>query len=62
MLPGRDQPSTFGAEGLNFCVRDGNRWNPFAIATGNGVVLFAHPDNRTGTFESLPVFLRSSQF
>ena len=34
MLPGRVQPSTFGAEGLNFCVRDGNRWDPFAIATG----------------------------
>ena len=34
-LPGRVQPSTIGAEGLNFCVRDGNRWDPFAIATGN---------------------------
>ena len=35
ILPGRVQPSTFGAEGLNFCVRYGNRWDPFAIATGN---------------------------
>ena len=35
ILPGRFQPSTFGAEGLNFCVRHGNRWNPFAIITGN---------------------------
>ena len=35
ILPGRVQPSTFSAEGLNFCVRYGNRWNPFAIATGN---------------------------
>ena len=34
-LPGRYQPSTIGAEGLNFCVRDGNRWIPLAIATGN---------------------------
>ena len=34
-LPGRVQPSTIGAEGLNFCVRNGNRWDPFAIATGN---------------------------
>lgn len=34
-LPGRVQPSTIGAEGLNFCVRNGNRWIPFAIATGN---------------------------
>jgi hypothetical protein len=24
-LPGRYQPSTIGAEGLNFCVRDGYR-------------------------------------
>ena len=34
-LPGRVQPSTIGAEGLNFCVRYGNRWDPFAIVTGN---------------------------
>ena len=38
-LPGRVQPSTIGAEGLNFCVRYGNRWDPFAIATGNCIVL-----------------------
>ena len=37
-LPGRVQPSTIGAEGLNFCVRDGNRWDPFAIATGNCII------------------------
>ena len=36
ILPGRVQPSTFGTEGLNCCVRNGNRWNPFVIATGNG--------------------------
>ena len=48
-LPGRVQPSTIGAEGLNFCVRYGNRWDPFAIATGNcsvcggrGRCAFAH--------------------
>ena len=35
ILPGRVQPSTFGTEGLNFCVRDGNRWDPFVIVTGN---------------------------
>ena len=34
-LPGRLQPSTIGAERLNFCVRHGNRWIPFAIVTGN---------------------------
>ena len=38
-LPGRVQPSTIGAEGLNFCVRDGNRWDPFAIVTGNCCVV-----------------------
>ena len=36
ILPGRVQPSTFGTEGLNCCVRNGNRWDPFVIATGNG--------------------------
>ena len=35
MLPGRVQPSTFGTERLNFCVRDGNRCDPLVIATGN---------------------------
>ena len=39
ILPGRVQPSTFGAEGLNFCVRYGNRWDPFAIATGNYIII-----------------------
>ena len=34
-LPGRLQPSTIGTEGLNFCVRYGNRWDPFVITTGN---------------------------
>ena len=49
-LPGRVQPSTIGAEGLNFCVRDGNRWNPFAITTGNlfsRSSLSRYPDNCT---------------
>ena len=40
-LPGRVQPSTIGAEGLNFCVRYGNRWYPFAIITGNCELLFS---------------------
>ena len=34
-LPGRCQPSTISAWRLNFCVRDGNRWDPPAIVTGN---------------------------
>ena len=32
-LPGRCHPSTIGDEELNCCVRDGNRWVLFAIAT-----------------------------
>ena len=34
-LPGRLQPSTICAKGLNFCVRHVYRWFPFAFATGN---------------------------
>ena len=34
-LPGRLQPSTIGVLRLNFCVRNGNRWNPQAITTAN---------------------------
>lgn len=30
--------SIVGAEGLNYCVRNENRWNPFAIVTRNGTV------------------------
>ena len=32
--PRGKSPSTIGAEGLNFRVRDGNGWDPFAKATG----------------------------
>ena len=41
ILPGRVQPSTFSTGELNFCVRDGNRWNLSVIATGNGSYLVA---------------------
>ena len=34
-LPGRFQPSTISVLRLNFCVRDGNKWIPQAIVTGN---------------------------
>ena len=44
MLPGRVQPSTFGTERLNFCVRDGNRWDPLVIATGNGELFSSLPE------------------
>ena len=36
-LPGGYPPSTIGAWRLNCCVRDGNRWDPPAIATGKWV-------------------------
>ena len=53
-LPGRFQPSTISVLRLNFCVRDGNRWIPQAIVTGNiGLSRFpSHPQNRTGRFGS----------
>ena len=38
-LPGRLQPSTIGVLRLNFCVRNGNRWNPQAITTAKGELL-----------------------
>ena len=37
IFPGRRQPSIFDDEKLNFCVRDGNRWNLLSIATGYGI-------------------------
>ena len=49
-LPGPRGPSTIGAEGLNFSVRNGKRCFPLAIATGNfarpraGVVLATVPE------------------
>ena len=39
-LPGRYQPSTIDVLRLNFCVRNGNRWNPQAIATAKGEQVF----------------------
>ena len=33
IFPGRRQPSIFDVKELNFCVRNGNRWNLFAIST-----------------------------
>ena len=58
-LPGRVQPSTIGAEGLNFCVRNGNRWDPFAIATGNCNVfcfrVIARPSQSSRWFADAPI-------
>ena len=42
ILPGRVQPSTFSTGELNFCVRDGNRWNLSVIATGNAFTFRFH--------------------
>ena len=56
-LPGRVQPSTFGAKRLNCCVRNGNRWNPLAIATGNGLLSF-----RARSASSLPPPSRGFRF
>ena len=33
IFPGRHQPSIFDANELNFCVRNGNRWDLAAINT-----------------------------
>ena len=51
-LPDRYQSSTIGTEGLNFCVRYGNRWDPFVIATGNGE-LFNSTSNRSAPLPEL---------
>ena len=59
ILPGRLQPSTFGTEGLNFCVRNGNRWDPFVITTGN-IELKSGLKAVSGSFMPLrPSLLRS---
>ena len=34
IFPGRLQPRIFGTTKLNFCVRNGNRWNLGVIGTG----------------------------
>ena len=52
-LPGRVQPSTISAEGLNFCVRNENRWIPFAIVTGMVECLLAHSQLHSKVFPSI---------
>ena len=54
-LPGRLQPSTIGVLRLNFCVRNGNRWNPQAITTAKGELclppsLYARLGYKRGVF------------
>ena len=59
-LPGRYQPSTIDVLRLNFCVRNGNRWNPQAIATAKGELSWGAGERRTacclrsGDSRSLP--------
>ena len=53
ILPGRCQPSTFSAVRLNFCVRYGYRWFPYAIVTGN----LALPRLQNRTVDSVLHFL-----
>ena len=36
IFPGSHPPSIVGANELNFCVRDGNRWTLTAINTNSG--------------------------
>jgi hypothetical protein len=45
-LPGRFPPSTIGAGGLNFRVRDGNGCDSAAMATGNSAHSGLRPRNR----------------
>jgi len=38
IFPGTDVPSIFGAGGLNYCVRDGNRCDPTARRTEDPIL------------------------
>ena len=42
IFPGRRPPSIVGANELNFCVRDGNRWTLIAINTNSYGWVFTH--------------------
>ena len=54
IFPGRYQPSIFDDEKLNFCVRDGNRWDLLSIATGYGII--------TTFVEIIKLFLNIANF
>ena len=50
IFPGRRQPSIVGADELNFCVRNGNRWTLTAISTNLFTSsLFYHASARLST-------------
>ena len=48
--------STIGAKELDFCVRDGNRYNPLTISTGKQLV--THPESGEGFIKEQLVFLK----
>ena len=60
-LPSKRPASIVGAEGLNFCVRDGNRCDPFAIVTRifNSLSLLLAPSKLHSNFLSLTSSLPS---
>ena len=43
IFPGSRPPSIVGADVLNFCVRDGNRWTHIAINTNYLIYIQAFP-------------------
>src|ERR1700731_2732127 len=49
-LPHTRACSTIGAEGLNFRVRDGNGWDPFARITQNCFKVLARCEYLTGSY------------
>ena len=54
-FPGSHPPSIIGAEELNFCVRDGNRCDLLAIATGfSSSSESRYPQNRTMVYALSP--------
>ena len=62
IFPGSHPPSIVGANELNFCVRDGNRWTLAAINTNdsftgypaNDFIILCFPDLSSTFFQALP--------
>ena len=64
IFPGRLQPSIFGTTKLNFCVRNGNRWNLGVIGTGFEVTRNFRPSRPLLLFSLLklhPCTLKTEQ-
>ena len=63
IFPGSRPPSIVGADVLNFCVRDGNRWTHIAINTNSvGWVLPILYIKSLATSNSLMIIAPKSQF